>query len=228
MFNFIKKPIIIGAVYSVADLNTSKNALSSIDVRSKIAILVIDDEDFVYKEALRDEKYNLTCIKVIEDLSAAAEYPIVICDVKGVGTNLDSEKEGAFVVREVKKKYPFKQYAIYSGSDYKLELLNDLEGVARIKKDAPIEMWRAYFDELISRASDPKENWKMLRDFLLKKDVPLKEVLLLESNFVDICNNRPADMKNFPEEKTFPNLSQDIRAIVQNLISGGILYILGV
>ncbi len=227
MLDFIKKPRIIGKFFTLADLNTSTNALSSIDIKSKIAILIIDDEDFVYKEKLRDEKYNLTTNKVIEDLSAAAEYPIVICDVKGVGTQLDPEKEGAFVVRELKKKYPFKQYAIYSGSDYKLELMNDLEGVARIKKDAPIDMWRTYFDELIRRASDPKETWKMLRNFLLEKDVPLTEVMMLESNFVDIYNNRPADMKYFPEEKKFPNLNQDIRAIIQNMIAGGLLYLLG-
>ncbi len=228
MFNLFKKPIVIGKAFSIADLNTSRNALSSIDVRQRIKILIIDDEDFVYKEALRDEKYNLTCVKNIEDLSAASEYPIVICDIKGVGTQFDKEKEGAYVVRELKKKYPFKQIAVYSGSDYKLDLLNDLEGVSRIKKTSQIDEWRGYFDELIYRATDPKESWKTIRNFLLTKDVPLTEVLQLESNFVDIYNNRPNDMKSFPEESVFPNLSGDIRAIVQSMIAGGILHIIGI
>ena len=228
MLDFIKKPIIIGKTYTIADLNTSRRAFSSIDIKSKIPILIIDDEEFLYKEDLRDEKYNIKCVKTIEDLSAASEYPIVICDVKGVGTQFDPEMGGAFVIRELKKKYPFKQYAVYSGSDYKLELMNNLEGVATIKKDAPIEMWRGYCDELIRRASDPKENWKTLRDFLLKNDVALTEVLKLESNFVDIYNNRPADMKFFPDEKLFPNIGQDIRAIIQSMIAGGILHMLGI
>lgn len=228
MFNIFKKPIVVGKAYTIADLNTSKNALSSIDVKYRIPIMIIDDEDFVYKEELRDEGYNIKCVKGIEDLSAVAEYPIVICDVKGVGTQYDVEKGGAYVVRDLKKKYPFKQYAVYSGSTYDLEVMNNLEGVATIKKDAPLDMWRGYCDELIRRASDPKEIWKTLRNYLLEKDVPLKEVLLMESNFVDIYNNRSAEMRYFPDEKTFPNLSQDVRAIIQSMIAGGLLHLLGV
>ena len=228
MFDFIKKPVVIGKTYSIADLNTSRKVLSSIDIKSKIPILIIDNDDFQYKEDLRDDKYNIICVKAIEDLSAAAEYPIVICDVKGVGTQYDPEMGGAIVVRELKKKYPFKQYAIYSGSDYKLELMSNLDGVTTIKKDAPLDMWRGYCNELIRRASDPKENWKTLRDYLLKNDVALTEVLKLESNFVDIYNNRPGDMKYFPDEKLFPNIGQDIRAIIQNMIAGGILYLLAI
>lgn len=228
MLDFIKKPIIIGKTYTIADLNTSKRAFSSIDIKSKIPILIIDNEEFLYKEDLRDEKYSIKCVKAIEDLSAASEYPIVICDVKGVGTQFNPEMGGAYVIRELKKKYPFKQYAVYSGSDYKLELMSNLDGVATIKKDAPLEMWRSYCDELIRRASDPKENWKTLRDFLLKNDVALTEVLMLESNFVDIYNNRPKDMKFFPDEKQFPNIGQDIRAIIQSMVAGGILHLLGI
>lgn len=223
----IKRPVIIGKTYSISQLNTSRKVLSLIDIKSKIPILIIDDDEFQYKEDLRDEKYSITCVKAIEDLSAASEYPIVICDVKGVGTQFDPVLGGAYVVRELKKKYPFKQYAVYSGSDYKLELMSNLEGVATIKKDAPLEMWRGYCNELIRRASDPKENWKTLRDYLLKNDVELTEVLRLESNFVDIYNNRPSDMKFFPDEKLFPNIGQDIRGIIQNMIAAGILYLLG-
>lgn len=228
MLDFIKKPIIIGKTYTIADLNTSRRAFSSIDIKSKIPILIIDDEEFLYKEDLRDEKYSIKCVKAIEDLCAASEYPIVICDVKGVGTQFNPEMGGAYVIRELKKKYPFKQYAVYSGSDYKLELMSNLDGVATIKKDAPLEMWRSYCDELIRRASDPKENWKTLRDFLLKNDVALTEVLMLESNFVDIYNNHPKDMKFFPDEKQFPNIGQDIRAIIQSMVAGGILHLLGI
>ena len=190
--------------------------------------MIIDDEDFPYKEKLRDEHYSIKCVRVIEDLSAVSEYPIVICDIKGVGTKFDAEKEGAYIVRELKKKYPFKQYAVYSGSAYNLDLMKDLEGVETIKKDASLDMWRRYCDELIRRASDPKENWKTLRDFLLKKEVSIIEVFKLESNFVDIYRNRPSDMKYFPDEKNFPNIGQDIRSIIQNLIAGGILHLLGI
>ena len=179
MLKLFKKPIIIGKVYTISDLNTANNAFSLIDIKSKIRILIIDDEEFVYKEALREENYNIKCIYNIDDLCAVSEYPIVICDIKGVGTNFSKEKEGAYVVSELKKKYPFKQIAVYSGLDYKLDSLNDLDGIIRVKKDVSIDTWRESLNELIRRASDPKENWKTIRNFLLNNDVSIKDVLIL-------------------------------------------------
>ncbi len=228
MFKLFKKPIIIGKVYTISDLNTPNNAFSLIDIKSKIRILIIDDEEFVYKEPLREENYNIKCVTNIDDLCAVSEYPIVICDIKGVGTNFSKEKEGAYVVSELKKKYPFKQIAVYSGLDYKLDSLNDLDGIIRVKKDVSIDTWRDSLNELIRRASDPKENWKTIRNFLLNNDVSIKDVLILESNFVDIYINRPNDMKYFPEDNIFPNISQDIKSIIQNMIAGGLLQIISI
>lgn len=224
MLDFINRPIVLGKVYSIADLATPSQALSSIDLRPRIPILFIDDEGFVYKEDLRDENFNIFCSTKIEDFRAVASYPIVICDIKGVGTNFDKEREGLFVIRELKKLYPFKHYAVYSGAnDYQINALDGLEGVFRIKKDPDIDDWRSYLDEFIRRATDPKENWKKIRDFLLQKDVPLLDVLRLESNFVDIYNNRPQQMNLFPEEKKFPSIKQDIRSIIQSMIAGALL-----
>lgn len=224
MLDFIKRPIVLGKVYSIADLATPRQALSSIDLRSRIPILFIDDNGFVYKEELRDEKYNISCLTKIEDFRVVASYPIVICDIRGVGTNFDKEREGLFVIRELKRLYPFKHYAVYSGAtNYQIDALDGLEGVSRIKKDPDIEDWRSYLDEFIRMATDPKENWKKIRDFLLQKDVPLLNILLLESNFVDIYNNRPQQMALFPEEKKFPSIKQDIRSIIQSMIAGALL-----
>lgn len=56
----------------------------------------------------------------------------------------------------------------------------------------------------------------------------MKEIALLESNYVDILNNRPEDMKNFPEKRFSPDLKQEVRAIIQNMIAGGLLHLLGI
>lgn len=223
------KPYIFGTLYQLSDLDTSNRAFSSINVRSRIPVLIIDDEEFAYLNELRNEKYNLTHIKDIEDYCAVEAYPVVICDVKGVGHKFNKDKEGAYVVKELRKRYPFKQFAVYSaGTDYRIESMNDFEGIQRIKKDADMEMWCSYIDEMIRRASDPKECWKTIRNFLLTKDVPIKEVMLLESNYVEIYNKRPQDMKNFPEEKKFPSLTSDIRSIVQSMIAGVLLHLAGI
>lgn len=227
--NFFTLPRFIGKWYNCADLATAKRAFDTLSARSKIKVLVIDDDGFVYLNELRNENFNITVIEDIEDYNAVEVYPIVICDIKGVGHKFNKEKEGAYVVRELKKRYPFKQFAVYSaGADYKVESMNDLEGIKRIKKDVSMDLWCSYIDELIRLASDPIEIWKSIRDFLLSKDVPIKDVMLLEDNFVDICINRPSEMAYFPKYLKGSMLTDDIRSIVQSMIAGGLLKLLGV
>ena len=226
MIQKIKRAIILGKTYSISDLNNAKTALSKINIRNKVPILIIDDEGFSHAEKLANEGYSLKCITSIEALETASEYPIVICDIKGVGTQYDSEKGGLCVVRELKKKYPFKKYAVYSGNDYKLDDLNNLDGVSRIPKTTDLETWRSYFDDLIDSAVSPIENWKILRTFLLNNDVSLLEVLKLENSFVYTCLYDGSNIGEFPSVKEFPDLTSDIRAIINNLIAAGVLKLL--
>lgn len=213
----------------MSDLNTARRAFDSLSVRSKIPVLIIDDEGFTYLNELRNEQFNITALNDIEDYNAAEVYPVVICDIKGVGHRFNQEKEGAYVVRELKKRYPFKQFAVYSaGTDYKLDSMNDLEGVKRIKKDVDMYMWCSYIDEMIRLVSDPIEIWKNIRNFLFLKDVSTKEVMLLEDNFVDIYINRPQDMIRFPDADKYPMFTSDMRSVVQSMIAGGLLKLLGI
>lgn len=225
---WLKKPRVWGRLYNLSDLNTTKRAFDSLTVRSKIPVLIIDDEGFTYLNELRNEKFNITSIKDIEDYNAVEAYPVVICDIKGVGHKFNKEKEGTYVVREMKKRYPFKQFAVYSaGADYKVESMNDLEGIKRIKKDVDMDMWCTYIDEMIRLASDPIEIWKTIRNFLLNKDVPIKDVMFLEDNYVDICINSPVDMRNFPNPDKYPSLRDDVRSVVQSMVASGLLKLLG-
>ena len=71
------------------------------------------------------------------------------------------------------------------------------------------------------------ENWKSLRSFLLEREVPLMDVLKLEDRFVDNFLNKDKKISVFPSEKEFPNLSTDIRAIINNLLSTSIVKLIG-
>ena len=124
--------------------------------------------------------------------------------------------------------YPFKKYAVYSGNDYKLNDLDGLEGVSRIPKTTDKETWKSYFDELIEGAVSPIDNWKTMRTFLLNKDVPLFEVLKLENSYVFTCLYDRSNLSRFPSEKEFPNLTSDIRSIINNMIAAGILKLLSI
>ena len=115
--------------------------------------------------------------------------------------------------------YPFKQYAVYSGNDYQLEELDGLEGVSRIPKSTDFNTWMSYLDVLIENAASPIENWKNIRTFMLNKDVSLLEVLKMENSYVYTYLNNRSNIRFFPEKKEFPNLNDDIRAVINGVIA---------
>ena len=150
-------------------------------------------------------------------------YPIIICDIKGVGKDFKSPMGGAFLIRELKKKYPLKAYAAYTGSTYDISINNYLEGVSIIKKDIEIDDWCIEIDNLIRNISDPKEVWLKIRDILLKEEVDLISLANLEDEYVDIILNKNGDFHNFPSAKKENTLNPDVRAVVQSLVAGIIL-----
>lgn len=115
--------------------------------------------------------------------------------------------------------YPFKQYAVYSANDYLLEELDGLEGVSHIPKSTDFNTWMSYFDVLIENAASPIENWKTIRTFMLNKDVSLLEVLKMENSYVYTYLNNRSNIRFFPDKKEFPNLNDDIRAVINGVIS---------
>lgn len=221
------KPRIIGKLHQLHELNNYMNAMTPSD-RSKIPVLFIDDDPFMYLEDLRNEHFNLMQINDIEDFKAVEYYPVVICDIKGVGHKFSKDKEGAYVVETIKKLYPFKQVAVYSSGNYGIDTLSGLQGVETIKKDVDKDMWSSYIETLISKASNPILIWKNIRSYLLKQDVSIKEVMLLESEYVNLVLNNPSELRNFPNRKRFPGIKEDIRGIIQSIIGGGLLALLGV
>lgn len=161
----------------------------------------------------------------IQDILSAEAYPIVICDIKGVGKKFGSKKEGAYVIEELKKHYPFKQYAIYSGSMNQFGLMTFPQGVYLINKDISVEEWSRNIDELIRKVTDPSEVWKTIRDYLLSENISLLSIMRLESEYVNIVINHPEKLQDFPSTKKVNELSKDVRGVVQSLVAGVILAI---
>ena len=208
--------------YTIKDLNTPSRKIKSAS-RDRFKIAIIDDEDFVFLEELRKSGFDIRKYDDALDLQMFASYPIIICDIKGVGKDFKSPMGGAFLIRELKKKYPLKAYAAYTGSTYDISINNYLEGVSIIKKDIEIDDWCIEIDNLIRNISDPKEVWLKIRDILLKEEVDLISLANLEDEYVDIILNKNGDFHNFPSAKKENTLNPDVRAVVQSLVAGIIL-----
>ena len=221
------KPFIFGHFRQLSDLRTSSLALNK-NKRERVPVLIIDDKPFNYLESLRNEHFNLTQHTDIEDVKSVEPYPVVICDILGVGEKLDKEKGGAYVVRIIKKEYPFKKVAVYSSGTYDVDLFSDLQGVKVIKKDPDKDTWRSYIDELIDLATNPIHIWKDIRAYLLQKEVSIIDVAYLEHEYVSLVLAKSTMLEHFPSKSQFPNLSDDLRDIVKSMIAGGLLKLLGV
>ena len=147
-----------------------------------------------------------------------SSYDVIISDIRGVGKSFNSEAEGAFILHELKKKYPYKVFAAYTGSAFDVKINSYLSGIQVIKKDFSIDEWSAAIDSLILDISNPKKVWKRMRSELLEKEVPLSDLVKLEDEFVSkILNNE--SLENFPSKKIKSNLSPDAINIISSTLA---------
>ena len=130
--------------YKLSDLVevTALQNMTIAELRNKVEILVIDDQDFAAEEYLIKNGFRIVHKRDIDNIRDVSAYAVVLCDIRGVGKNLGSTKEGAFVIKEIKAHYPAKQVIAYTGSSYDPaynEYMNLADAV--ISKGISVEDW---------------------------------------------------------------------------------------
>lgn len=200
---------------SVFDLNLNSARLNKIE-RYNFKIAIIDDEDFYYKEQLSRLGFNITKYDDIEDLNMLSSYDLIISDIKGVGKHFDSEFEGAFLLSELKKKYPYKSFAAYTGSAFDPRISELLTGIQVIKKDYSIDEWTNAIESLIKNVADPKQIWIKIRRDLLEMDVSLLQLTYMEDEFVDrVINNK--GFNGFPSNRELNTIPSEAKSWLCNI-----------
>lgn len=187
--------------------------------RGEFKIAIVDDEVFLYLDQLRRLGFNITTYKDVTDLNMLYSYDVIISDIKGVGKDFNSEFEGAFLLRELKKKYPYKGFAAYTGSAFDIRINTFLVDIQIIKKDITIDEWCNAIDSLIRNISDPKTVWNRIRKDLLDKEVSLLDLERLEDEFVDRVLNRNCDFSNFPSQKAKKHISTEALNLLSSIAS---------
>lgn len=184
------------------------------DLKRRFRIGVLDDEPFVQADALRAHGFQLVelggDIKSVEQVEA---YPIVICDIKGVGRAFGSKYEGAHVLSEIRKAYPDKYLVAFTGMTYDAsynEKLNTADKSAT--KDAPIDLWTQTLETALLAVGDPRERWIRLRPTLLNRGVELFDLLMLEQAFIRAIRER--DARRFNERVRSLPISTDITDVL--------------
>lgn len=152
------------------------------ELRSKVEIVAIDDNEFYPEVNLRNVGFNIKSIRDIQLISDVEPFSIILCDLNGVGVSLSSDTQGAYVIEEIKKRYPEKIVIAYTASSSTTRLAKRAKAIADgyLKKDDSIEEWRDLLDEKIKHLSNPIEVWKILRLRLLSSDIELYDLYKLE------------------------------------------------
>ncbi len=188
-------------------------ALRVVD-RSSVPILCIDDEGLEYEEILRTHDFNIKVLKDIEDIKAVKEYPIVICDIQGVGKSFGSKYQGAHIIEEIKKQYPHKIVIANTGQKHdvrynKYFIMADYT----IPKDIDSDQWVENLDNAIKKVASPVEQWKRMRDFLFENDVTTRQVYLLEMDYVKSILSK--NQKTLLESQVLASINSNAKAVMQ-------------
>ena len=202
---------LIGKPQSIIDINTNIPTFTS-DMRNKIPIAIIDDEAFAYEPLLRDHSYNIKHFNDIDDVRNLEAFPIILCDIKGVGKRFKSKYEGAHLIKEIRSYYPYK--IIYAYTAHQLDAsFNPYFQLAdrTLKKDIDLEEWIVNLDEALKMVIDPSFLWRRLRKRLLKEDMSISEIMKLEDQFVSFVKEKKPD---FPDKKYSTNLPDKARILL--------------
>lgn len=96
--------------------------LSLEEIRKRARILVIDDNDFVYKSLFEKDGYNIDKWDDVEDLQKleSGYFDIVLLDIQGVGKKISNE-QGLGVLKHLRNACPSQIIMAYSNADFSLK-----------------------------------------------------------------------------------------------------------
>lgn len=183
-FCFIRKEL--------ADLNAEpvlKN-YSLAQLKRVTDILIIDDDPFTYEEALKKNEFMIDYKSDVQSLKEVEAYSVILCDIAGVGKFLESQYEGAYLVQQIKEKYPHKTVIVYSGNKFTTayqEYLNYADYT--MQKGATLEKWNTLLTQIVREGADPVRQWIKTRTALLEAGLSIVEVAKLEDKYVRAIKN---------------------------------------
>ena len=157
---------------------TNKKAIES------TKILIIDDDKIALEDTLRRIGYNIVAKKDIDVLTDVEDYPIIICDYKGVGQNFPNEFEGINLVRLIKEKYPEKIVYLLSAADFNPRANDYIKYADEMVYKGEEHKLVEFIKQDCEKIFNPKERWIHYKNQLMKKGIKEKEIIKLEDLYV--------------------------------------------
>lgn len=161
-----------------------ENSIESL--RTKIKILIVDDEDIDIYKTLESRKYDVYYKKDMSYAIEAEPFDIVIMDIKGVGSSRQSKSGGLSLACEVKGRYPLKKVGCCSVSRINTitEKLSDKKIDFFFRKEMEKDKMCDKIDELIKEYVNIDEQWSVLSRELRKNGIDSDTIEILKEKYM--------------------------------------------
>lgn len=192
------------------------------NLRKRLKILVVDDEDDAIYEVLKERQYE---VYYKNDMTYAIEtepFDLILMDVRGIAKRLKSSMEGFALACEVKSKYPLKKVCCYSASVHKeiTELLADNRIDAYFMKDLDVDKICNKIDNLIQDYVDIDKQWEVLRSILIDNQINENDIQQIKTAYSEMFKKNDFSKLNEIIAGTMKNATVllNITASILNLI----------
>jgi len=104
---------------SIQDLERNRGVMANLrppaELRRSIKIAVIDDQPFAPEHNLKNNHFQIETFRDVQSIDQLADFPIVLCDLQGVGMQLAADLQGAYLIEELKSNHPEKSVIAFTG-----------------------------------------------------------------------------------------------------------------
>ena len=210
----------VNDIESAVQLKLSQ--IGKLRLRETVRIAVVDDQHFSAEINLRNNGYRIDTFRDLNSLQALTSYPIILCDLQGVGAELNPELQGAHLIRELKTHYPEKFVVAYTGVGKTSIMSRTAQDYADtfLKKDADLDAWLEVLDQAIGAVTNPIDLWKEFRKRALDSGMTPIQLAEMEDEFVNrFWGGNEAVAEGLLARAMKIGLHKDLRAVVQSLVA---------
>ena len=178
--------IIMNKISDLSENAALKLPNNIVELRKYVNMLIIDDNEFAPENFLRANGYQVQHKLDIDTIKDVEAYDIILCDIAGIGKKLGYAKEGAYIIKQIHASYPNKRIVAYTSYTYNPEY-NQYFSMADFvaTKDMGIDDWINVLDDQVCKSTNPVNQWKKIRDYLLEKDISTLTIVKIEDKFVE-------------------------------------------
>lgn len=200
-------------------LNTlDVNPMTLTELKRKFQILLIDDRPPAILDLLRKTGFSVRDIQDIEAIEVAEPFPIVACDIEGIGKSFrpESRTGGIFVLKEIRKHYPDKYLIQYSTKSQDIDQSLTKADVI-FPKDTTIDGWQTTLEKALLELGNPKSRWLKIRRRLSDEGVDGYEIFKLEQAYIrDLTEKK---QRHLERQADLSDLAPGMKTLVMKFIA---------